>query len=348
MNKKKYAILIVSIIVICVFVYIMRNNFDKGDFSQTYYNLNTVNEITLLDTNKSNSDEILKECGNILLNIDNTMSKTIEYSDISKINQNAGKKYTKVSEETFFVIQKAVNFSNISNGTFDITVGPVVDLWAIGTDKARVPSIDEINKNISLVNYKDVLIDEENNSIKLARENMEIDLGGIAKGYAADKIADYLKENNIEKAIIDLGGNIFILGEKDKNTPFTVGIQDPTNENRTPIGNINVSDKSVVTSGIYERYLKEGDKLYHHMINPATGYPFDNNLSSVTIISSSSIIGDGLSTTAFGLGLEKGLELIENTDNTDAIFITKDKKIYTTSNLKGKLNLTDKSFKLAN
>ena len=177
---------------------------------------------------------------------------------------------------------------------------------------------------------------------------MEIDLGGIAKGYAADKIAEYLKEENVESAIINLGGNVYALGEKDKNTAFKVGIQDPTNERGNSIGSINVSNESVVTSGIYERYIKKDGVIYHHMIDPSTGYPFDNNLSSVTIVSSSSIIGDGLSTTTFGLGLEKGMKLIESIDNTDAIFITKDKKVYTTSNLKGKLNLTDDDFKLMN
>ena len=132
------------------------------------------------------------------------------------------------------------------------------------------------------------------------------------------------------------------------NTPFKVGIQDPTSKDGSSIGNISVSNKSVVTSGIYERYLEKDGIIYHHMIDPSTGYPFENNLSSVTIISSSSIVGDGLSTTTFGLGLQKGMKLIESLDNTDAIFITKDKKVYTTSNLKGKLNLKNESFKLMN
>ena len=177
---------------------------------------------------------------------------------------------------------------------------------------------------------------------------MEIDLGGIAKGYAADQIVKYLKSKDVESAIINLGGNVFILGEKEKNTPFKVGIQDPTSEDGSSIGNISISNKSVVTSGIYERYLEKDGIIYHHMIDPSTGYPFENNLSSVTIISSSSIVGDGLSTTTFGLGLQKGMKLIESLDNTDAIFITKDKKVHTTSNLKGKLNLKNESFKLMN
>lgn len=348
MNKKKSTFLIIALIAICFFIYIFRGNFNKGDYSQTYYDLNTVSEITLHNVKESDSEKILKECGDILLNIDNTMSKTRNNSDVSKINENAGEEYVKISNDTFEVIKKAISFSDISNGVFDISIGPVVDLWGIGTDNARVPNKDEITEKLSLVNYKDISINEKTKSIKLNKKGMEIDLGGIAKGYAADKIVEYLKSQNVDSAIINLGGNVFILGEKAKDTPFKVGIQDPTSEGGTSIGNIAVSNKSVVTSGIYERYLEKDGTIYHHMIDPSTGYPFENNLSSVTIISSSSIVGDGLSTTTFGLGLEKGMELIESLNNTDAIFITKDKKVYTTSNLKGKLNLKNESFKLMN
>lgn len=348
MNKKKSTFLIISFLAVCFFIYIFRGNFNKGDYSQTYYDLNTVSNITLYNVKESDSKEILDECGQILLNIDNKMSKTRDYSEVSEINQNAGKKYVRVSNETFEVIKKSIYFSNLSDGVFDISIGPVVDLWGIGTENAKVPKKSEIKNKLSLVNYKDILIDEKNNSVKLNKKGMEIDLGGIAKGYAADQLANYLKSKNIENAIINLGGNVFILGEKEKDTPFKVGIQDPTSKDGSSIGSISVKNKSVVTSGIYERYLEKDGILYHHMINPSTGYPFDNNLSSVTIISSSSIVGDGLSTTTFGLGLEKGMELIESLDNTDAIFITKDKKVYTTSNLKGKLNLKNDSFTLMN
>lgn len=348
MNRKKSTFLIVAIIVICFFIYVFRGNFNKGDYSQTYYDLGTVSEITLYNVKESDADDILKKCGDILLNIDNTMGKTREYSEISEVNKKAGKEYVKVSDETFYVIKNALNFSDISDGVFDITIGPVVDLWGIGTDNARVPSSKEIKEKLPLVNYKYISLDEKNKSVKLERKNMEIDLGGIAKGYAADKIYEYLQEQNVESAIINLGGNVFVLGEKSKDTPFKVGIQDPTNERGNSIGSINVSDQSVVTSGIYERYIEKDGVIYHHMIDPSTGYPFDNNLSSVTIVSASSLTGDGLSTTVFGLGVEKGLELIESMDDTEAIFITKDKKVYTTSNLKDKINLTDNSFKLAN
>ena len=140
MNRKKSTFLIVAIIVICFFIYVFRGNFNKGDYSQTYYDLGTVSEITLYNVKESEANDILKKCGDILLNIDNTMGKTREYSEVSEINKKAGKEYVKVSDETFYVIKNALNFSDISDGVFDITIGPVVDLWGIGTENERVPS----------------------------------------------------------------------------------------------------------------------------------------------------------------------------------------------------------------
>ena len=274
------------------------------------------------------------------------MSSQLTSSEISKINNMAGKDYVKVSEDTFYVIKESIEFSKISNDTFDISIGPIIDLWSIGTDSAKVPSKEEISDKLSLVDYKNILLDENTHSVKLNKENMKIDLGGIAKGYAADKIYKYLKEENLESALINLGGNVYALGTKKNNEPFSIGIQDPTKPRGNSIGNIKVSNKSVVTSGVYERYIEKNNKIYHHMINPHTGYPFENNLSSVTIISNNSMICDALSTTTFGLGLEKGMQLVENLDNVEAIFITKDKKIYLSSNLKNKFNLTDNSFSI--
>ena len=277
------------------------------------------------------------------------MSCQISTSEISKINKNAGRSYVKVSDNTYYVIKESINFSKISNDTFDISIGPIIDLWSIGTDNAKLPSNKEISNKLSLVNYKNILFDDKNKSIKLVNKNMKIDLGGIAKGYAADKICDYLKnDENLENALINLGGNIYVLGNKENNKPFSIGIQDPTKPRGNSIGNIKVSNQSVVTSGIYERYFEKNNKIYHHMLNPHTGYPFDNNLSSVTIISNKSMTGDALSTTVFGLGIEKGLKLVQNLDNVDAIFITKDKKIYLSNNLKDKFKLTDNSFTIVN
>ena len=346
MNKKKLPLILVIVTLIVFSIFLVIKNKKEDKYSKTYYNLGTINEITLYNITKKDGDKILKECESILKDIDNKMSRQISSSEINKINNQAGKEYIKVSDDTYYVIKKSIDFSNISNDTFDISVGPIIDLWGIGTENAKVPSEKKIKNILSLVNYKNIFLDDENKSVKLANENMKIDLGGIAKGYAADEVYKYLKEEKLESALINLGGNIYVLGNKENNQPFSIGIQDPTKPRGNSIGNIKVSNKSVVTSGIYERYFKKNNKIYHHMLDPHTGYPFDNNLSSVTIISDKSIICDALSTTTFGLGIESGLKLVENLDGVDAIFITKDKKIYLSSNLKDKFNLTDTSFSI--
>lgn len=346
MNRKKLISIFLGALLIISLIYSISINRNEESISNTYYNLGTINEVTLYDVNKKTGEKILEECGSILMDIDNKMSNTIKSSDVSKINKNAGKAYTKVSKDTYYVIKKSIEFSNISNDTFDISVGPLIDLWSIGTDNAKVPNKEEIENILPLVDYSKILLNDENLSVKLSEENMKIDLGGIAKGYAADKIYDYLKSENIKSAIINLGGNILTLGSKNNDQPFSIGIQDPTMPRGNSIGNIKVSNKSVVTSGIYERYIEKDNKIYHHMLNPHTGYPFENNLNSVTIVSDESIICDALSTTTFGLGLDSGMKLIESLNNVDAIFITKNKKIYLSSNLKDKFNLTDTSFSI--
>lgn len=348
MNKKKFPVIIVIVITIIFSLFMITRNKKEDKYSSTYYNLGTINEITLYDINKKNGDRILRECEEILKSIDNRMSRQITSSEISKINLNAGESYVEVSDDTYYVIKESINFSNMSNDIFDISIGPIIDLWGIGTEDAKIPTEKEIENNLALVNYKDILLNEENHSVKLTKKNMKIDLGGIAKGYAADKIYEYLKQEKLERALINLGGNIYVLGDKEDNQPFSIGIQDPTKPRGNSIGYIKVSNKSVVTSGIYERYFEENNKIYHHMIDPHTGYPFDNNLSSVTIISDKSIICDALSTTTFGLGIDDGLKLAESLDGVDAIFITKDKKIYLSDNLKTKFKLSDNSFTIVN
>lgn len=345
MNRKKILFMSIFFLAFISFLLLKSSN-SESKYNKSYFYLGTVNEITLFNIKKSQSEQILSKCDEILRDIENKMSDTIVSSDVSKINNNAGS-FVKVSSDTFFVIEEAIKYSNLSNGNFDITIGPISDLWAIGTEDARIPSKEEIQKYLNLVNYKNITLNKNDSSIKLEKDNMKIDLGAIAKGYAADVIANYLKSNNVNSAIINLGGNVYTIGNKSNNEPFTVGIQDPTMPRGNSIGNIKVSNKSVVTSGIYERYIESENKIYHHILNPSNGYPFDNELSSVTIISDKSISCDALSTSAFGLGLESGLNLIESIDNVDAIFITKNKEIYLTSNLSDKFTLTDNSFKIS-
>ncbi len=240
-------------------------------------------------------------------------------------------------------------YSKLTSGAFDLTVGPLVKLWDIGFPDARIPAQSEIDATLPLIDFNLVTLDKNSHSIYLEKKGMLLDLGGIGKGYAADEVANILRESGVEHAIIDLGGNVYALGDKPGNKLWTIGIQDPFGLRGNGIGTINVANKSLVTSGIYERYLETEDgKKYHHILNPSTGYPYDNQIAGVSIISDYSIDGDALSTSTFALGIEDGLAFIEKLDGIDAIFVTTDYNVYVTSGIKDKFRLTSPDFTLGN
>jgi thiamine biosynthesis lipoprotein len=261
--------------------------------------------------------------------------------DINKLNNNAGQGYVKLNPETINLLKKARMISDLSGGAaFDITVAPLVKSWGIGTDKPQIPANDVIKRLVCLVSYKDVLIDEGTNSASLQKPDQMVDLGGIAKGYIGDMAIEIYKKNGITSAFSNLGGNVVVLGSKPDGSPWKVGIQNPRGQNGEIVGVVSVTDKAVVTSGDYQRYVIRDGKRYCHIIDPRTGYPADSGLMSVTIVASSSTEADGMSK-AFVLGLEKGMELVKNYGKAEAIFITNDKKIYVTPGLQGKFKFED-------
>ncbi|GAA0744981.1 FAD:protein FMN transferase [Clostridium oceanicum] len=294
-----------------------------------------------------NADKALEDSVRRISDIEKKMSTNITSSEISTINKNAGKKFTKISKDSFNVIKSSINYSKKTSGAFDITVEPLVKLWGIGTDKAHVPSESEIKNKVSYINYNDVILDSKNSYVKLKNENQAIDLGGIAKGYTADEIKKVLLKNDIESAFINLGGNLYVLGKNpEKHANWNIGIQNPLEPRGDYLGIVSTKDKSIVTSGTYERFFEKNGKRYHHIFNTKTGYPAETGLLSVSIISDKSIDGDALSTSSFALGLDKGIKLIESLDNVEAIFVTKNKKVYLTSGLKDNFKLSNTSFKL--
>jgi thiamine biosynthesis lipoprotein len=217
-------------------------------------------------------------------------------------------------------------------------------LWSIGTKEEKIPEADEIETTLKLVNYKDVVLDESNNSIMLKRQNQALDVGGIAKGFAADEVRDIFFKHNIKSGLIDLGGNIFALGSKEDKMPWRVGIQNPFKSRGEFLGILSVENKSIVTSGNYERYFERDGKRFHHIIDPKTGYPSESKIISATIISDNSIDGDGLSTGVYILGVDKALKIIDAIEGIDAIFVTEDKKVHMTSGIKDIFMLTDEEF----
>ncbi len=279
-------------------------------------------------------EEALSEAFGRIEELEAKLSSFLEGSEITRLNQYAGEDWVEVSPETFFILEKGKYYSELTAGLFDLTVGPLVKLWGIGTGEAKIPSAKALEEKINLVGFKELLLDETKRETKLARANMMVDLGGIAKGFAADETAKILRKYNITSAIINLGGDVLTLGGNTNGDPFKLGIQDPFGPIGEFIGVYFLEDASLVTSGSYERYFIEGGNYYHHLINPFSGYPGNNELVSVSVITKNSADGDALSTAAFLSGLEKGLELIKRVEHTEAIFITKDKKVYCTPGIK--------------
>ncbi|WP_245583497.1 FAD:protein FMN transferase [Paenibacillus assamensis] len=282
---------------------------------------------------------------NIMKDIESKMSRTLETSELYKLNTHAGKGPYQVSDETFMVIEKALDYAEKTNGRFDPTIGPLVSLWGIGTEQARVPAQAEIDEALKLVGYDTVTLDAANKTVSMAKPGMELDLGGIGKGYAADAIVDYIREQGVKSAIIDLGGNIYAVGTKPAGFDWTIGVQDPNETRGNQIGTMKIKDRTIVTSGVYERYLEHNGQYYHHILDPKTGYPAKSNLNSVTIVTDRSTDADALSTSAFALGVEEGIAFIEAKPNAEAIFITEDKQVYTTSGIPSFFTLTDDAYK---
>lgn len=335
MKKKKHiGLTIFLILIITLSGCIKRQGSNiKEPLSRTEFLMDTVMTVKIFDNqNEKTLDKVFLR----LKEIESRMSATIETSDVYKINENAGIKPITVNEDTYFVIKEAKHFAEISNGAFEPTIGPLVDLWDIKSgekERDSIPTLEEIEEKKALINYNNLeLLD--NNQVYLNEKNMKINLGGIVKGYAADEARRILIENKVNTAIIDLGGNVFAHGIKVDGSYWKIGVQNPLEYVGNYLGIIQIKDKSIVTSGNYERFFVYNKNNYHHILDTKTGYPSENEIMGISIISDKSIDGDALSTTLFVLGLDDGMKLINSIEEAEAVFILKDKSIYMTSGLK--------------
>jgi FAD:protein FMN transferase len=286
--------------------------------------LGTFCNITIYDRVKSSVFDTVFER---ISEIHDKMSTTISSSEVEQVNAQAGIEPVNVSPDTFTVIQRGLYYSELTKGRFDITIGPLVKLWGIGTEYAKVPNKEEIQELLPLVDYRKVEIDPKEQTVFLQEKGMRIDLGGIAKGYAADEAKRILLELGIKHAIIDFGGNISTVGKKPGASVWKIGIQNPEEGRGRFLGIARVVDKSIVTSGIYERFFIKDDKRYHHILDTETGYPVENGLASVSVITEEGIYADAISTSLFALGLKDGREIVEKREELEAIFVTRDNKV---------------------
>ena len=196
-----------------------------------------------------------------------------------------------VSEEMADILQKGIYYSRLSKGAFDITVQPVSSLWNFSAENPEIPDDKEITEKLEYINYGNISLDGRTVIFKAA--GMGVELGGIAKGYIADCLKKYLTDNGVKSGTINLGGNVLCIGQKPDRTPYKIGIQKPFADRNETVDYVNVNGKSVVSSGIYERCFEKDGKIYHHILDSKTGYPYDNDVVAVTIISDDSVDGDG-------------------------------------------------------
>lgn len=264
-------------------------------------------------------------------------------SQVMDINHAAGRHPVTVSQPVFELIRCAKAASLYPGSAFNLAIGPLVKRWKIGFKGDTVPPADDIASLLSITRPEDVLLDEANSNVLLAKAGMEIDLGAIAKGYIADRVRDYLRKEGADLGLINLGGNIQTLGSPEGG--WSVGLKKPFAADEL-IGTMDVENMSVVTSGTYERYFEQNGKRYHHILDPRTGYPLDNELDSVTIVSKNSIDGDIWTTLMFGMGVEKGCAALRARPDIEAIFVTKAKEVVFSSSHLFRFTLLDNGYRV--
>lgn len=331
---KKYTTVFISALLLVLLTACSGNS---QAYSKTDFCFDTAVTLTIYDSASAaeEANALLDEAISLCHSYDDMLSRTKEGSEIYQINHAAGE-WTMVSDETINLIQAALDYCQMTGGEIDITIAPVKDLWDFSeTEDRDMPPTSDIEQKLTHVGYS--LVEIKGNKVRLNDPEAAIDLGFIAKGYIADHIRAFLLENGVKSALINLGGNIAVIGEKPDGNAFQIGVQKPFAPTGTYCTTVSSSQKitgtsSVVTSGIYERCFEYNGKLYHHIIDTETGMPAQTDLVGVTIITDSSLHADALSTTCLLLGLDRGVSYIKDLPDVEAVFITTDGDIIDTRN----------------
>ncbi len=339
MNKKKYifsafAMIIITIILIVIGKGINSKKYTGELISKTAFYLDTFVTVQVYDceenysntiTNTDEMSDLVESAVNLCGKYEIIFSKTNADSEVYKFN-NSDKADVEISKELYEVIEKSLYYSKISDGKFDITVSKLADIWNFKNE--TVPDEATIAEALKTVNYENISLTKNNGKYYLTvNGSSELDLGSIAKGFIADEIKDYLISNGIKNGIINLGGNMIAIGNKPDGSSYNIGIQKPFSNEGELICTVSVKDKTVVTSGIYERMFEQDGKIYHHIIDPLNGYPSDTGIYSATIIAGKSVDADALSTVCVLLGKDKAIELINSMDDVECVIVDDDYEI---------------------
>ena len=295
------------------------------EYADTIYAMDTVMDLTAYGPN---AKEALAAAKAEIFRLDALFDRKGGKSEISSLNETGS---AALSPDTAELLTRGHEISTLTNGAFDMSVAPVVDLWGFYDQKYRVPENDEITSGLEHVNYRNIHIDGTTATLT---DNAQLDPGGIAKGYASARVMDIFKEKGVTSGLVSLGGNVQALGSRPDGSPWRIAIQSPDGEGYAGI--LSLTDCAAITSGDYQRYFEQDGQIYHHIIDPSTGRPADSDLTSVTIVCSDATLADGLSTALYVMGREKALDFWRENDNFEAVLITRSGEMYVTKGLEGK------------
>lgn len=337
-NTRNTLLLLVAVLFLASWLrYIMPNSFKSERES---FKLGTVVKLTIYGRDKEKLEKIVNSTLSEITRYENLFSVNIPTSEISKINS-ASHESIKVGDVVVQVIIDSLKFAEETGGAFDFTIGPIVKLWGIGTDRARLPEKAEIDKALAYVDYKKVSVAQD---IVRKGENQNFDLGGIAKGWISNRLIEKLKKESVDSALIDLGGNISVIGKSPNGRAWKLGLQHPYKPRGEYFAIVDATDTSIVTSGAYERFFEKKGVRYHHIFDSKTGYPSNSDLSSVTIISENSGQADALCTAFFVMGHKKSIEFLATHKDIQAVLVIKDyNRVLITAGLQKSFTLKDTS-----
>lgn len=313
---------------------------DAKTFQKSRGLIDTFVTITAVSDSSDRADAAIDRAFSVIERFGDLVDFFKETSELSDINRNAGIRPVKVSPQTFELIENALAISRNTGGAFDPTIGPVMKLWDFHARKK--PAESEIRRALALVNYRNVIIDKGKSTVFLKKKGMLLDLGGIAKGFAADLAVADMKANGISAGIVAIAGDIRTFGKKPNGTDWNIGVKNPRRKTASDelVAKVRLSDRAISTSGDYERFFMVGNERFHHLLDPKTGYPA-NRCISVSVVSDRGVLSDGYDNAVFILGPEQGLELVRKM-GFDAIIVDRDEKIIVTDGLKDSTTIEKK------
>lgn len=344
MNRRKTAVLVSLLLCLCMLSACAGGgeqneqaaSGEQAKLTKEVYAMDTVMDLTIYGFHKEGKalsetelGEVMNQAVALINRLEDLFSVTKQDSDIAKINAAGGKPVT-VADETYDLLQKCLHYSDITDGMFDISIYPLVKLWGFTTGEYHVPTEQEIRKVQDQIDYKKIRLSDGNN-VQI-EEGMQIDLGAAAKGYLSQKLMDLFRAEGIESAIVSLGGNVQAMGKKEDGSLYNIGLVDPA-DGTSIYGTLEVEDRAVITSGIYQRYFEKDGQTWHHIMDKGTGKPADNGLASVTVVTADGSTGDALATALYVMGEEKAVEYQKNHPEIEIILIRKDGSLWQSDEL---------------